>query len=120
MNKQQNVLFPWGKKILSIEAFLLFLRIHTRHFSQEILSETVMSLLRKQVCFYLMDALNQELWLPLAVRKLTATFVINEQDPISVTMLSLPYLLFIQTSSLGCIFCCGSWALGLVCFDVCK
>lgn len=55
-----------------------------RHFSQEILPETVMSLLKKQVCFYLINTLSQDtfLFFPLAVRKLTAKFVINEQDPI--------------------------------------
>lgn len=57
---------------------------------------------------------------PLAVRKLPAKFVINEQDPIpALHLVSYAYFLFIQTSR-SWVFCCGFWALGLVCFDVCK
>lgn len=64
---------------------------------------------------------RQVSFFPLAVRKLPAKVVINEQDPIPVLHpVSFPYFLSAQTSSLSCVFCCCFWALGLVCFDVCK
>lgn len=69
------------EKILSIGA-LLFLRIHTGHFSQEFLPEIVMSLLKSKAWFYLIDALDLDedtfAFFPSAFGNLRAEFVTNE------------------------------------------